>query len=521
MASFEKVIGISPSNNAFKLQVNWHETNVDNANNKSTVVVDSAKVIKVLSSSPFNSSCATKLTINGTSFSYSGAYSLDGASEITVFSNKSVVVPHNADGTKSISISFSFDGLLQNWYPNGSVSKTVSLTPIPRADDFSIASSLTLGTATTITISTNYLPNHKISFQYGGKTDTSVMHGNDERTFSATPSSSFASTFPSTSKSVTAKAVLYSYTSGGTLVGSVTKNVTLVIPDSYAPTFSVSTSIKSELPGAIGEKVSELISRCGVCLTGISSLNLTASNVAAQANATVKKAVLEITGWSGNVTDSASRNSYTINSGVITIAGNRTPSCTVYDSRGLSRKINASAITVRSWLRPSVMISNEQRNDTSIEFDVSKTYMESIVDSTGQTVNLADESYLVAPTIEIYYKRSTTQTYTQLSGVSITSNHITIDSLSQKYAYDIKVVLSDYLGDTKETEFAVSSAQIDFHMRDAHARFGTYINAEDEPLKIDPCLDVDWNIFLAEGVYIKDAQGNWHNIINGLRSLIQ
>lgn len=71
------------------------------------------------------------LSIDGDNKYERVAYDLrtDGYKQIMSHSKR---VYHNSDGTKSINISFSFDGRLSNGYPNGSISQTVSLPTIPR-----------------------------------------------------------------------------------------------------------------------------------------------------------------------------------------------------------------------------------------------------------------------------------------------------------------------------------------------------------------------------------------------------
>lgn len=128
MASFNGDIG-TPSG-AFNLKVEYSYTQSISGNY--TDITATGYVKRNRSSvSPFNSSSSSTLTVDGESASYSGSYDLrsDGYKSIV---SKSKRVYHNADGTKSISISFSFNGKLSNYYPNGSISQTITLPTIPR-----------------------------------------------------------------------------------------------------------------------------------------------------------------------------------------------------------------------------------------------------------------------------------------------------------------------------------------------------------------------------------------------------
>lgn len=91
------------------------------------------------------------LTIDGDTATSRVAYDLrtDGYKQIMSHSKR---VYHNNDGTKSITISFSFDGRLSSGYPNGSISQNITLPTIARASDISCSSPY-IGDSATITIS--------------------------------------------------------------------------------------------------------------------------------------------------------------------------------------------------------------------------------------------------------------------------------------------------------------------------------------------------------------------------------
>lgn len=129
MASFEGSIG-TPSG-GFNLKVEYSISQNISGNYSN---VTATGYVKRNNSSyyPYNSSSSSTLTINGTGKGYSGSYDLRSDGYKTIVSN-TVKVDHNTDGTKSITISFSFNGLLSSYYPNGSISKTITLPTIPRA----------------------------------------------------------------------------------------------------------------------------------------------------------------------------------------------------------------------------------------------------------------------------------------------------------------------------------------------------------------------------------------------------
>lgn len=91
------------------------------------------------------------LTIDGDTSTARVAYDLrtDGYKQIMSHSKR---VVHNSDGTKSITISFSFDGRLSSGYPYGTISQNITLPIIARASDIGCSSPY-IGDSATITIS--------------------------------------------------------------------------------------------------------------------------------------------------------------------------------------------------------------------------------------------------------------------------------------------------------------------------------------------------------------------------------
>lgn len=91
------------------------------------------------------------LTIDGDNKYERVAYDLrtDGYKQIMSHSKR---VYHNSDGSKGITISFSFDGRLSSGYPNGSISQYITLPTIPRASEIGCSSPY-IGDTATITIS--------------------------------------------------------------------------------------------------------------------------------------------------------------------------------------------------------------------------------------------------------------------------------------------------------------------------------------------------------------------------------
>lgn len=106
---------------------NWSSTSNGTSANSSNVTVNIIATKSSSSSSATWGTHTTSATVDGSSQSTSGSFTLNPGSSITLFS-KSYTVSHNADGTKSTTISVTIGGDVMF----GSGSSTIILDKIPR-----------------------------------------------------------------------------------------------------------------------------------------------------------------------------------------------------------------------------------------------------------------------------------------------------------------------------------------------------------------------------------------------------
>lgn len=149
MASFEGSIGTPDGR--FNLMVEYSVSQSIDGNYSD---ISATGYVKRNSSSvyPYNGYGGDgNLSIDGDNKYQSVPYDLrsDGYKQIMSHSSR---VYHNSDGTKGITISFSFNGNLSSYYPNGSISQYIELPTIPRASEISCSSPY-IGDSATITIS--------------------------------------------------------------------------------------------------------------------------------------------------------------------------------------------------------------------------------------------------------------------------------------------------------------------------------------------------------------------------------
>lgn len=176
MALQTKSISANGSNGHHKFTLNINEDSTNIANNNSAI--SWTFVLSPIGNGYNWAYSSTKpveytVTVNGTATT-GVIYNYDGKSTVTVKSG-SATIPHNADGSKSISFSFSVTSINQSYLPgSASASSTMALTAIPRAATIVSAPNFTDGENPTITYSNpagNAVTSLKACISYTGADD--------------------------------------------------------------------------------------------------------------------------------------------------------------------------------------------------------------------------------------------------------------------------------------------------------------------------------------------------------------
>ncbi len=129
---------INPSS-AYKLTMTITESEVNVSKNTSKVKVV-GKISGVKSSYyAYNSSSTNTVKIDGTTYKPTTAYNVRNGTSTQIFSYTKTVT-HANDGSKKLSVSWSFNGNLSSYNPNGTVSGSVNLTKIARHGNISSTS---------------------------------------------------------------------------------------------------------------------------------------------------------------------------------------------------------------------------------------------------------------------------------------------------------------------------------------------------------------------------------------------
>lgn len=175
--SFNRDIGTPSKGFNLKIDVTYSQ---DIATNKTTITSVQGYVKRNNSSYyPYNSTSSAVFSIKETSGSHlysitkNPKYDLDSNGYKKVLNiNPNAEISHSADGKKTIVITFSFDGKLSSYYPNGSISKTIELPTIPRTSSVTCADG-NIGSATTININrASSTFTHTLTYSFQGLTGT-------------------------------------------------------------------------------------------------------------------------------------------------------------------------------------------------------------------------------------------------------------------------------------------------------------------------------------------------------------
>ena len=267
-----------------------------------------------------------------------------GVSNYTICSG-TTTVPHNNDGTKTITVYATISTPTTQTYLPGTVNVpsglngSLTLTTIPRASTMTVPS-LTIGSAGTFTISAaSNAFTHTITYSFQGLTGTAATLNAGVSTASWTPPNTFYAKLPN-SVSGTVSYVLHTY-SGGTEVGSV----------SYTGTVSVGSTIKPTAPTVTLSPVNSnaWFNARGLYVGGYSAVRVQ-SSATAGTGASMSSYTI-----SGSISGSGA--DYT--SGILPY-GQKTITVTATDSRG---RTNSSSTTVNfiSYSNPSITTFTAER----------------------------------------------------------------------------------------------------------------------------------------------------------------
>lgn len=422
------------------------------------------------------------LSVAGESIS-SGVYKSISGDWVLMLS-KTVVVPHNADGTKTITISGA------GWGPSGTAysgkaaegSGSVTLETIPRASSLSVGA-LTLGWDTnSVTITSEASGfRHDVYLKIGSK-NVCMLHDVLAGKHKITPTLTDFANQITNAASGTGTLTLYTYNAEWSAqVGSKSYTVTVKVPSTVVPSITSTT---------IAEAVSGLAAKFGAYVQNKSQLAVSISASGAYGS-TIARYETTI---GGTVYRDRS-----FTSGVLTGIGNVSVTVKVTDSRGRTATMTRT-VSVLAYSAPVISAISASR-----------------ITADGEVADDGDRlalrlAYSISPvnnkntrSIRIGYRLASESDPTDISSGTAewsydgTLQYTDAPELSPDNTYVIQVVLTDYFGSTTmEAELHTSGSILDF-LAD-----GTGV-AVGKAAEISNLLDVAWDLRV-HGDYL-DADG--------------
>lgn len=415
----------------------------------------------------WNTHCNSYIRLDGSNvMTYTGSFNIS-TSWVKIGSTVTKTVTHNADGTKSISITGFFDSQgLTSKLDDLSCSGTVTLKTIPRASSISSITGDTIGETVTIRLSrASSSFTHRLYYTFGD-TKNRLLSSSVATSYSFKPSMNDCAYLPNgTSGTATIRADTYN---GSTKIGSASKNFTLKVPSSVVPTLS-GVSV-TRVDGDVPED-------WGVYVKGKSSAKVQINGAAGAYGSTIKAYAISGGDYSGTT------NPFT--TGALNTAGEVTFTGKITDSRGRTASGSAS-ITVEDYAPPVLTSVEAHRCSASGELQDDGEYITLTAVFSGSTVGGRNA-------ITGKYRRMPEGGgWTSLS--SLTSGQAVVFPASGDSTFSVEVQVSDAFT-TISQAVVVNSVEfiMDFKAGGNGIAFG-------KAAEYDDLLDVQWDARFRGGV---------------------
>jgi len=413
-------------NSYFYLKITWSATQ-NISTNKSTVT---AKLY--FGGSGYTSAGsvqkAVSITIDGTKYTSTSAVTKSRGQELLLMT-ASKAISHNADGTKSFSLSgYAALQLTLSGTYYGTVnldSKTFTLNTIPRASTPTLSASTTAMNSS-VTIYTNRASSsftHTLRYAFGSASGTIATGVGTSHAW--TIPLSLANQIPN---NVSGFGYIYCDTySGSTKIGTKSVKFTATVPSSVVPTFTTITH---------SEYVSNVNTIVGKYVQGLSRLSLAITGAAGAYSSTIKSYQITFEGVNYN-TQSAVTN-------IIKGSGNLVVTGKITDSRGRTASKNVT-VNVLPYASPKITGFSLQRCNADGTPDVMGEYVK--VTRTGSVSSLVNGTEKNTLTYRIKSKARSDSTWTTkkeqtISGISLTGNDI-IGGCLATTSYDFRLEITD------------------------------------------------------------------------------
>ena len=300
-----------------------------------------------------------KVVVNGSTVHDASHTVSCGSGQTVGIADGYTTVSHNADGSKSISVSASFSCDNTSYYAprTGSCSGSLTLTTIPRASSISIDSpSIECGNTINIngsSASKNFT--HKIYATWNGKTSelVTIASGTTTPSFSYTIPTSWEKDLPNSTSGI-ATFTLETF-SGSNSVGSKSVNATIKVRSGVVPSIdSIKITDANSVCAGIGQIIQSQ-SRLKFAITYSGAQGSTVTSVS--------------TKFEGQTYNGSS-----FTTGTVKGSGSINYTTTIYDSRGRSSQVSGK-VTVSAYSSPRLTnVTAKRANSSYVVDEASGTY---------------------------------------------------------------------------------------------------------------------------------------------------
>lgn len=405
----------------YRLRVDWSASQ-SIANNQSTITANMYLERDYALSVSGRTDNTT--SIDGQSGTYSSPAISGSGSGTTHLGTVTKTVSHNADGTKSLTISSTYNiraTISGTYYASISASASITLNTIPRTSSVSGGTG-DIGGTSTITInraSSSFTHNLYYAFGNIGKTRIASSVG---ASYTWTLPTAMYAQIPNANSGV---GTIYCETIyNGSVIGTSTCSFTARVTNSN-PTFSASNityqDSNSTIVGITGNNQHIVRNQ--------SNLKVTFTGATAKNSASISKYEVTFNGATQTKTSAS-----TIDYGKVNLSANASVTIKVTDSRGNTASASKT-ITILDWVLPTAEISLKRLNNYE-----NTTYLKVI----GSISSVNSKNSIQS--IKYNYKKASDSSYS--AQISINNNQQYTLTFDKLYAWNLQIEIKDKFGTT-------------------------------------------------------------------------
>lgn len=405
----------------YRLRVDWSASQ-DISGNKSTIT---ANMYLERDYSLYISARSDNTTsIDGQSGTYSSPAISSSSGGTTHLGTVSKTVSHNSDGTKSLTISSTFNiraTISGTYYGSIDASANITLDQIPRTSSVSGGTGNIGGTSTISISRASSSFTHKLYYAFGniGKT---LIASNVGTSYTWTLPTAMYAQIPNANSGT---GTIYCETIyNGSVIGTSTCSFTAKVTNSN-PTFSASNISYQDTNSTI----TAITGNNQHIVRNQSSLSVTFTGATAKNSATISRYEITFNGATQTKTSAS-----TINYGTVNLSANASVTIKVTDSRGNTTSASKT-ITILDWVLPTAQISLRRLNNYE-----NTTYLKVV----GSISSVNSKNSIQS--IKYKYKKTSASSYS--SQTSINNNQQYTLSFDKLYAWNFQIEIKDKFGTT-------------------------------------------------------------------------